>query len=214
MSTTTTEATVALGRAFLAALAAQDFERLQSMFAAQVRFRALVPAGVRQGQTAAEATNWLRRWFGDADQLQMQQPVTEQVFDRLYVSYRLRLHDAVNGWRLIAQQVYGDVRDGQIADMWLACSGFRRDLEGQQEVAPGSFAADAYYDAGAKGCAEGPLEEIAATMHRLEAGQTLAVHAAAPSVAVDLPAWCRLTGHELVEQNGENYLIRRKGETS
>jgi hypothetical protein len=29
--------------------------------------------------------------------------------------------------------------------------------------------------------------------------------------AGDLPAWCRLAGHELVQQDGDRYLIRRRG---
>jgi hypothetical protein len=71
----------------LEALAAQDFDRIEALFTPQVRFRALVPPGVREGQTAAEATNWLRRWFGDADQLQVLQAAANPVFDRLDVCY-------------------------------------------------------------------------------------------------------------------------------
>ncbi|HZD11796.1 MAG TPA: nuclear transport factor 2 family protein [Candidatus Binatia bacterium] len=120
---------VAAGEHFVDALAGQDFEALERLFSAEVRFRALVPPRVCEGRTAGEATDWLRRWFGDADELQLLQSSVAQVFDRLYVSYRLRVHDVINGWRLIEQQVYGDVRDGQVADMWLLCSGFRADTE-------------------------------------------------------------------------------------
>jgi tRNA 2-thiouridine synthesizing protein A len=72
------------------------------------------------------------------------------------------------------------------------------------------FDADAYYDAGGKGCAEGPLDRIAALLRQLESGQTLEVRATDPSVAVDLPAWCRMTGHTVVDQQGDRYLIRRE----
>jgi TusA-related sulfurtransferase len=71
--------------------------------------------------------------------------------------------------------------------------------------------ADAFYDAGEKGCGDGPLDEISAQMRRLAPGQTLEVRASDPSVANDLPAWCRLVGHELVRQAGDRYLIRRRG---
>ncbi len=71
--------------------------------------------------------------------------------------------------------------------------------------------ADAFYDAGDLGCAYGPLNEIAGLMHGLSPGQTVEVRAMDPSVAVDLPAWCRLTGHELVTRQGDRYLIRRVG---
>jgi TusA-related sulfurtransferase len=70
--------------------------------------------------------------------------------------------------------------------------------------------ADAFYDAGDKGCAAGPLDEIAALMRRLAPGQTLEVRATDPSVAGDLPAWCRLAGHELVTRDEDHYLIRRR----
>jgi TusA-related sulfurtransferase len=70
--------------------------------------------------------------------------------------------------------------------------------------------ADAFYDAGDKGCADGPLDEIAVLLHRLSPGQTLEVRATEPSVANDLPAWCRLAKHELVTHQRDRYLIRRK----
>ncbi len=70
--------------------------------------------------------------------------------------------------------------------------------------------ADAFYDAGDQGCAAGPLEEIAAQMRQLAPGQALEVRATDPSVANDLPAWCRLAGHELVQREEDHYLIRRR----
>ncbi|GIK38966.1 MAG: hypothetical protein BroJett011_27990 [Chloroflexota bacterium] len=77
-------------------------------------------------------------------------------------------------------------------------------------ITPASIlGADAFYDAGDLGCAYGPLNEIAGLMRSLLPGQTMEVRATNPSVAVDLPAWCRLTGHELVTRQGDRYLIRR-----
>jgi tRNA 2-thiouridine synthesizing protein A len=70
--------------------------------------------------------------------------------------------------------------------------------------------ADHFYDAGDQGCAFGPLDEIARIMRRLNPGQTLEVHATDATVAVDLSAWCRMTGHTLVEQKDGRYLLRRK----
>jgi TusA-related sulfurtransferase len=54
------------------------------------------------------------------------------------------------------------------------------------------------------------LEDIARLLRGMSSGQTLAVHAMQPSVAGDLPAWCRLTGHQIVAQEGNRYLLRRK----
>jgi len=73
------------------------------------------------------------------------------------------------------------------------------------------LSADAFYDAGDQGCAAGPLDEVAAQLRRLAPGQTLEVRATDPSVTNDLPAWCRMTGHELVTHDGDRYLIRRRG---
>lgn len=71
------------------------------------------------------------------------------------------------------------------------------------------FGADAYCDVGARGCTEGPLDEIAALLRKLSPGQTLEVRASGFGVVEDLPAWCRLAGHELVRQEADHFLIRR-----
>ena len=73
------------------------------------------------------------------------------------------------------------------------------------------FKADAFCDFGGKCCADGPIEEIAAVMRRLEPGQTLEVRATHASVRADLAPWSRLTGHELVQQQDDRYLLRRGG---
>lgn len=72
------------------------------------------------------------------------------------------------------------------------------------------YGAAAFYDAGDRGCGEGPLDDIAALIRRMGPGQELEIRATEPSVAVDLPAWCRLTGHRLLQHEGDRYLVRRK----
>ena len=123
------ERSTAIGKNFIAALMSQDFETLETLFRADLRFRALVPRRLCKGQTAGEATDWLRRWFGDADEFQVLGSDVAQMFDRLYLKYRLRVHDVINGWRVIEQHVYADVQDDHIADLWLLCSGFRPDIK-------------------------------------------------------------------------------------
>lgn len=78
------------------------------------------------------------------------------------------------------------------------------------QAAAALFNADEFYDAGDKGCASGPMDEIAAIVRGMQAGQTLEVHATDATVAVDLTAWCRMTGHRLIEQQGSHYLIQHK----
>lgn len=69
--------------------------------------------------------------------------------------------------------------------------------------------ADTFYDAGDKGCGEGPIQEIAALMRSFEPGQTLEVRATDPSVKIDLPAWARLTGYKVLKQQDDRYLLQR-----
>jgi hypothetical protein len=121
------EKSIALGENLITALLAQDFNTLETLLQPQVRFRALTPRRVCEGQTADEASAWFRLWFGDLDEIQVQHSASDRVFDRLHLSYRLRVHDVLNGWRLIEQHAYASVQEGQIADMWLICTGFRPD---------------------------------------------------------------------------------------
>ena len=211
---------VRVGEAFLAALASRDFEQVNAAFHDQIHFRALVPSGIREGANAEETTAWLRRWFEDADEFEVLNSSVDQVADRLHITYRLRLRKNVD-WQVIEQQAYCIVNEGRIEVMNLLCSGFRPDPEIQRgigvdrcavvvEAHQSGLGADAFYDAGGRGCADGPLNEIAGIMGGLASGQTLEVRATDSSVARDLPSWCRLVGHELVEHQGDRYLIRHK----
>jgi TusA-related sulfurtransferase len=78
----------------------------------------------------------------------------------------------------------------------------------EERVAP-IFGADQYYDAGDKGCAMGPMDEIAAIVRTMASEQALEIHASDPTVAVDLSAWCRMTGNRLIEQRDGHYLVRK-----
>lgn len=72
------------------------------------------------------------------------------------------------------------------------------------------FNAERWYNAGNKGCAAGPMDDIAAIIRKMEPGQKLEIFATDPTVPVDLAAWCRMTGHALVEQRGSHYLVQHK----
>lgn len=199
----------AVGTEFVSALTARDFERLQACFHPGVKFRALVPSGVREGSSAAEATGWLRKWFGNVDELDLLGSSADRIADRLHISYRFRVREKQD-WQLIEQQAYCIVRDGLISAMNLLCSDFRPDPEAPPRQMQSAVGADAFYDAGARSCAEGPLDDVARMMRELASGQTLEVHATDPSVVRDLPAWCRLVGHDLIRQEAHRYVIRHK----
>lgn len=66
------------------------------------------------------------------------------------------------------------------------------------------------WHAGETGCGVlivGIKREIA----RIEAGELLEVTALDAGASVDIPAWCRMTGHRLVVANHPTYVIARKG---
>ena len=49
-------------------------------------------------------------------------------------------------------------------------------------------------------------------MEGVEPGETLEVVTHDEGAPVDLPAWCRMTGHTLVSAAPPTYLIRRKSD--
>lgn len=55
---------------------------------------------------------------------------------------------------------------------------------------------DQAWDAGAVGCGE-LVMHLRLQLERIP-GQVLRVNACDPGAAEDIPAWCRMTGHELV----------------
>lgn len=208
-----------IGQAYLEALAARDFERIERLLHPHARFRGLVPGAICEGTTAKEALSWLRRWFGDWGVFNLTQRSVDQVVDRLHIAYRAQVCDQ-DRWQEVAQHLYCNIEHEVITDMALLCSGFRplpephaaqlsSDSPGHSEEEEARFDVNLFYDAGDKGCTEGPLEQIAQLARRLLDGQTLEVRAIDPSVAHDLPAWCRLAGYALLQQNGDRYVIGR-----
>jgi len=191
-----------IGQSFLDALAERDFARMEKLFHPQVRFRGLVPPGIREGATAAEARSWFQRWFGSTDVFTLIEVSTDQVADRLHIAYRAHVQSQ-QIWQEIAQQVYCSVEQEQITDLALLCSGFRPLIEPPGE----HLERKRFFDAGDQGCADGPLEHIAQLARSLRGEQTLEVRATNPSVACDLPSWCRMTGYILQQQSGDRYVI-------
>jgi tRNA 2-thiouridine synthesizing protein A len=65
------------------------------------------------------------------------------------------------------------------------------------------------WDAGNMGCGELVLE-LRTRMLALAPGEYFRLTARDPGAPQDLPAWCRLTGHRLVQANHPQYLIERR----
>lgn len=68
--------------------------------------------------------------------------------------------------------------------------------------------ADERWDAGETGCGQ-LIVQLGARLDRMRPGETIEVIARDPGAPTDLPAWCRMTGHELVAADHPTYVIRR-----
>jgi len=65
------------------------------------------------------------------------------------------------------------------------------------------------WDAGELGCAQ-LVFELQRRLEGVAPGDTLEVVAHDPGAPIDLPAWCRMTGHTLVSAEPPAYVIRRQ----
>ncbi len=52
--------------------------------------------------------------------------------------------------------------------------------------------------------------ELRSRLNKLQPGSRLEVVAHDPGAPTDLPAWCRMTGHQLVSADHPVYVIQRK----
>ncbi len=65
------------------------------------------------------------------------------------------------------------------------------------------------WEAGEIGCGQ-LVFELSVRLNGIKPGDTLEVISNDPGAPVDLPAWCRMTGHTLVSADHPVYVIRRK----
>jgi hypothetical protein len=114
---------IAIGERFIAAIERRAWDELAESFDPMVQFRALTEKGSREAASREDAARYLKRWFGDADQLILQSSEVALMQDRVRIAYRIRAHE--DRWYVVEQQAYCTIRDGQIKEMDLLCSGFR-----------------------------------------------------------------------------------------
>jgi TusA-related sulfurtransferase len=74
-----------------------------------------------------------------------------------------------------------------------------------------NWSRSATWDAGRLGCG-GLILGLRRALDPLRGGDLLALQAHDAGACVDVPAWCRLTGHELVRAAHPYYLIQKKGD--
>jgi hypothetical protein len=110
--------------ALLTALTHRDFDTIEGLFSPDVRFRALVPTGVKEAHDSAGAVAYLRAWFGGSQFFDVVDSGVEEVGRRRRVWYRFRL-DRDGRRCVIDQEGFCDVTEGRVSDLSLVCSGFR-----------------------------------------------------------------------------------------
>jgi hypothetical protein len=113
---------------FFHAFGKRDWQGVESLLHPKLRFRALVPdpenwRELRTSLDAAGAVRYWRSWFDEADRFELIKSEAFPVGSRLHLSYRLRLHYE-DGWQIIEQRMYCDVKDSVIEGLDLLCSGF------------------------------------------------------------------------------------------
>jgi len=116
------------GGAFAAALAAKDAAALTAVLAAELDFEALTPRRHWTARTPAEVVDQtiLGAWFDHGDEiLELCSVRTDQVGDRGYVGYRLRVRTEGRD-HLVEQQAYYNTDDaGRISWLRVLCSGYQ-----------------------------------------------------------------------------------------
>ena len=122
----TAETDSSLGRAFVEALGAKDFERLVALLDRQIDFRGLTPGRAWEATDATGVVEGVvRQWFEDSDEIEQVLAIeTDSFADRQRVGYRLRVRNP-DGRFIVEQQAYYTERDGRISWMRVLCSGFR-----------------------------------------------------------------------------------------
>lgn len=68
-----------------------------------------------------------------------------------------------------------------------------------------------HWDAGESGCGA-LIVGLKSRLDGIPGGHLLRITAHSKGARVDLPAWCRITGHTLVEADHPVYVLRKKGD--
>ncbi|MGZ4205504.1 MAG: nuclear transport factor 2 family protein [Actinomycetota bacterium] len=191
-----------IGRTFVEALTARDFDALRSALSEDVRFRLLVPRGPQAHAGAEETVGRFVGWFQEADSFDLEESSVRPIGDRVAVGYRFRLHDA-DGWQEIEQHLMMDVGlDARVEAIDLLCSGFR-------SVATCELGGVHRFDAANLGCADGLAGEFRTRINGIPVGDVLVVTARDPAAKEDLPPLARMMGHVVraIETLGDGRLM-------
>jgi TusA-related sulfurtransferase len=176
---------------FVNALAAGDYARLQACLSPQVRFRALIPSGLREREGARDTAALIRTWFEGVGRLEILETGVKPIAHRAHLWYRLREFYPDGESEVIEQNAFCEVEGGQISAMDLVCSGHLPE--------PGKATSSVrQFDAGDLGCGSGLPQEFRRQIEAQPMGGVLKVRVRDPSAREDLPSLARLLGHEVL----------------
>ena len=113
-----------LATQLVAAIAAQDEAAIAACFTPDAQFRALSPPGLRERSGASDAGSLIAAWYGDSTVLALAETRSEQIGDRLRISYRFTGVENDEPY-VVEQHLFCTVRNGKIEQADLLCSGFR-----------------------------------------------------------------------------------------
>jgi TusA-related sulfurtransferase len=206
------EVATGLGWSFVDAIVAGDFDRLETLLAPDVRFRAIIPHEYQEAPTAAGARAFVEDWFSGTDPRELLGSTVDLVGDRLIVGYRLSLTKAGER-RIVEQHVAAAVDGAMFRDVAVICSGFRP-FATDPDSAVGMVGADpssgndrhagapaftpaARLDATGLSCAT-LTPTIRSAVLGIDFGAVLEIVTDDPEAEEGLRSWTRLTGNELV----------------
>jgi tRNA 2-thiouridine synthesizing protein A len=87
--------------------------------------------------------------------------------------------------------------------------GLRKPVEHRNDPATGRAVLAERWDAGELGCSRLILA-LRERLSRVGPGESVEVIARDPGAQVDIPAWCRTTGHTLVSAKHPVYVVQRR----
>jgi len=110
--------------AFVVALTQRDFDALEDVLDPEVRFRVLVPSGIREAADAHLTMEWLHLWFGESGPFEVVGWGVGGLGTQAVLWYRFALErDGVPC--VIEQKGFLDASGGKASDVSLVCSGFQ-----------------------------------------------------------------------------------------
>ena len=126
MSDRTSSAGAAVARRLLDAIVTRDFDSLDTILAADVWMRALLPRELVETHSAAAATEVIRGWFAAHEALEVVSTEQHTVEGREFLAYNLRVRPdwAPDVWHIVEQSAYCRVADDKVTRLDLLCTGF------------------------------------------------------------------------------------------